>query len=164
MKANGAGPTCLAMVIEGITGRTTLPSEVASWLYHNTTYCNVSSSKHGTWPRAMEIGAAHYALNYKGLLSVTDVANELKQGRLVIAAVGPNLNGLADGNTHWIVMYGYDADSGKTYVYDSYKNKGTGTWDVLTLWDNRVKEDQTVENSKEDFARQTGYVFYSFWK
>jgi len=121
---NGCGPTSLAMVVAGLTGRIDInPLTVAEFSADRGFYVeNV-----GTDWELMTAGAAYFGLNVKELsLSETTIKAALKDGSFIIASMRP---GTFTDVGHFIVLVGVDSD-GKILVHDpnSYI-KSSQAWD-----------------------------------
>lgn len=81
---NGCGPTSLAMVIAGLTGRNDItPYDIATYSYQNGYYEN------GTSWLLFTNGVKHYGIVGKVLpLSKSKMINELEQGHPIICSMG----------------------------------------------------------------------------
>lgn len=100
---NGCGPTCLSMIIVGLTGNTdATPSSVADFSADNGYYVEGA----GTSWDLMTIGAQNYGLVSSTVsLSEESMVSELYAGHPLIVNVGP---GDFTDYGHFIVIRGYE--------------------------------------------------------
>jgi len=98
----GCGPTCLSMVIAGLTKNTdATPAAVASYSIQSGCYVDGV----GTSWDLMTIGAANFGLSSVEIgLSEDEMVSELNSGRPLIASMGP---GDFTSSGHFIVITGY---------------------------------------------------------
>lgn len=108
----GCGPTCLAMVLTGLTGNTFYhPQNVAEYSEENGYWVQGT----GTSWELMGEGAASLGLNvYRVLLQSDTLENELLAGRYIICSMKP---GDFTYTGHFIVLAGLTPD-GKVIVHD----------------------------------------------
>lgn len=113
LAVNGCGPTCLSMVVCGLTGRTdTNPYDVACYSEEMGYYTPGS----GTSWQLMTSGAAHYGLSAERMeVSAENIVSELMAGHVLIASMKP---GDFTYTGHFIVLTGLDAE-GLVTVNDS---------------------------------------------
>ena len=127
---NGCGPTCLSMVVCGLTGETDAnPYAVACYSQAQGYYTPGS----GTSWALMTRGAAHYGLDATRVdLSAEAITGALAQGRVIIASMKP---GDFTYTGHFIVLTGLDGD-GRVRVNDSNSRINSAkSWDAQTLVD-----------------------------
>ncbi len=127
---NGCGPTCLSMVVCGLTGETDAnPYAVACYSQAQGYYTPGS----GTSWSLMTRGAAHYGLDATRVdLSAEAITGALAQGRVIIASMKP---GDFTYTGHFIVLTGLDGD-GRVRVNDSNSRINSAkSWDAQTLVD-----------------------------
>ena len=112
MGITGCGPTCLSMVVCGLTGnKEANPYAVACWSYDNGHYVYGA----GTAWSLMTAGASHYVLSSQSIsVSVDSVLSSLRSGRPVITSVGP---GIFTYFGHFILLTGLD-ENGKILLND----------------------------------------------
>ncbi len=130
LAVNGCGPTCLSMVVCGLTGETdTNPYAVACYSEQQGYYTPGS----GTSWSLMTQGAAHYGLDAERVtLSAEALTDTLAQGRVIIASMKP---GDFTYTGHFIVLTGLDKD-GRVRVNDSNSRLNSAkSWDAQTLVD-----------------------------
>ena len=130
LAVNGCGPTCLSMVVCGLTGETdTNPYAVACYSEQQGYYTPGS----GTSWSLMTQGAAHYGLDAERVtLSADAITDALAQGRVIIASMKP---GDFTYTGHFIVLTGLDRD-GRVRVNDSNSRLNSAkSWDAQTLVD-----------------------------
>ncbi len=123
----GCGPTCLSMVIVGLTeNKDATPAAVASFSAQNGYYVNGV----GTAWDLMTTGAANYGLSSVQVgLSEDEMVSELSSGHPIIASMGP---GDFTSNGHFIVITGYA--NGKFEVNDpNSKKRSNEGWYYSTL-------------------------------
>lgn len=111
MGLSGCGPTCLSMVIVGLTGDASAnPREVAKFSESN----GYRVPGNGTDWSLFSKGAKKYGLEVKELpLWEDDVINEIENGHPIICCVGP---GDFTTTGHFILIYGYE--DGKFLIHD----------------------------------------------
>ncbi len=129
MGLSGCVPASVANVITSLTGRTVLPTEVASYLYHNTnefnkTWVGVSST-------GVYLALQNWGLTPTNLANVSEVETALKQGHTLLVAVEKD-KFTPYGGTHELVLKGYS--NGSTYAYDPYTRANIGWYPVRSLW------------------------------
>lgn len=135
LAVSGCGPTCMAMVVSGLTGDASItPAKVASY---SMKYDYVDESNDTTW-LFMEEAAQHWGItSYEVISEETAVEAELSSGRPIICSVGP---GDFTRNGHFIVLTGYDngevkvldpfsrENSERTWMYKDIKDQLQGMW------------------------------------
>ena len=130
LAVNGCGPTCLSMVVCGLTGETDAnPYAVACYSEEQGYYTPGS----GTSWALMTRGAAHYGLDAARVdVSADVIADTLAQGRVIIASMKP---GDFTYTGHFIVLTGLDRD-GRVRVNDSNSRINSAkSWDAQVLVD-----------------------------
>lgn len=123
----GCGPTCLSMVIVGLTGNTSAnPREVAQFSKANG-YCTEDNST--DWG-LMTTGAMAYGLEAKELpLWESSIVQEIQNGHPVICCMWP---GDFTVTGHFIVIYGYN--DGYFLVHDpNSMERSSKKWTYSTL-------------------------------
>lgn len=128
MGITGCGPTCLSMVVCGLTGNTEAnPYAVACWSFDNGHYVYGA----GTAWSLMTAGASHYGLCSEGIpVSADSVLSSLRAGRPVITSVGP---GIFTYFGHFILLTGLDED-GKILLNDPNNPENSFvSWDASTI-------------------------------
>jgi len=124
---NGCGPTCLSMVIAGLTGKNTItPYTVASYAEQQGYYASDS----GTSWSLMSDGAAHFGILGKELaLSQSAMENALLSGQPIICSMRP---GDFTTTGHFIVITGLK--DGKFIIKDpNSKERSNQLWEYQTL-------------------------------
>lgn len=135
LAVSGCGPTCMAMVVSGLTGDASVtPAKVAAY---SMKYDYVDESNDTTW-LFMEEAAQNWGLtSYEVISEETAVEAELSSGRPIICSVGP---GDFTRNGHFIVLAGYDngkvevldpfsrENSERTWTYEEIKDQLQGMW------------------------------------
>ena len=130
LAVNGCGPTCLSMVVCGLTGETDAnPYAVACYSEQQGYYTPGS----GTSWSLMTQGAAYYGLDATRVdLSAEAITGALAQGRVIIASMKP---GDFTYTGHFIVLTGLDRD-GRVRVNDSNSRLNSAkSWDAQVLVD-----------------------------
>ena len=125
---NGCGPTCLSMVVCGLTGDTSVtPYAVAQYCEEQGWYTPGA----GTSWSLMSDGARHYGLSVEnGTVSAEYLTEALAEGKVLIASMKP---GDFTYTGHFIVLTGLDKD-GKVLVNDSNSPLNSAkAWDAQTL-------------------------------
>lgn len=128
MAVTGCGPTCLSMVICGLTGSTTWnPLEVAKVAEQNGFYVDGSGS---SWSLMTE-GAQLFGLTPRTVtFDEEHIRGELSQGHPIICVMGP---GDFTTTGHFIVLSGLDGE-GKVTVRDPNSRKRSEvSWDLQKL-------------------------------
>ena len=124
---NGCGPTCLSMVIAGLTGKNTItPYTIASYAEQQGYYAPDS----GTSWSLMSDGAAHFGIIGEELtLSRSARENALSSGQPIICSMRP---GDFTTTGHFIVITGLK--DGKFIIKDpNSKERSNQLWDYQTL-------------------------------
>ena len=137
---SGCGPTCIAMVACGLTGRNDItPAKVASYSANNGF---LTVSRDTSWD-LMTYGAEEYGITGTELgLDEAAMANQLAEGNPIIASMGP---GDFTASGHFIVLTGY-ADgsftvndpnsivrSGETWSFERLKGQIVNLWYYTVL-------------------------------
>ena len=124
---NGCGPTCLSMVIAGLTGKNTItPYTIASYATQQGYYAPDS----GTSWSLMSDGAAHFGIIGEELtLSRSAMENALSSGQPIICSMRP---GDFTTTGHFIVITGLK--DGKFIIKDpNSKERSNQLWDYQIL-------------------------------
>ena len=137
---SGCGPTCIAMVACGLTGRNDItPAKVASYSANNGF---LTESRDTSWD-LMTYGAEEYGITGTELgLDEEAMANQLAAGHPIIASMGP---GDFTASGHFIVLTGYvngfftvnDPNSivrsGETWGFERLKGQIVNLWYYTVL-------------------------------
>ena len=124
---NGCGPTCLSMVIAGLTGKNTItPYTIASYATQQGYYAPDS----GTSWSLMSDGASHFGIIGEELtLSQSAMENALSSGQPIICSMRP---GDFTTTGHFIVITGLK--DGKFIIKDpNSKERSNQLWEYQTL-------------------------------
>lgn len=126
---SGCGPTCIAMVASGLTGRDDLtPAAVAAYSEENG---YLTQSLDTSWD-LMTSGAEGLGITGTMLgLDENAMINTLNNGYPIICSVGP---GDFTSNGHFIVLTGYE-DGGFTVNDPNSKIRSSKTWSFDRLKD-----------------------------
>lgn len=128
---DGCGPTCLAMVVTGLTGDATMtPKKVADFSMQNGFFAEGA----GTSWSLMDEGARKLGVRSRQMETWTAgaVINELKAGHPMICSMGP---GDFTEQGHFIVLCGI-SDDGKVILNDpNSRVNSRKEWDVQELLD-----------------------------
>ncbi len=136
IEKEGCGPTCLAMVIVGLTKDSSINPKVVAEYSKKAGYYD---KDYGTKWALMTEGAANYNLNsYEVPLDKSSMINELKNGHPIICSVGP---GHFTKTGHFIILKGYTKNgefeindpnskkrSERTWSYEEISNEIRGIW------------------------------------
>ncbi|MFA6308996.1 MAG: C39 family peptidase [Clostridia bacterium] len=131
----GCGPTCLSMVIVGVTGNVSAnPREVAKFSAKSGYYVLNKGTDWGL----LTTGAKVYGLTAKEIpLSESVIIQEIQNGHPIICCMGP---GDFTTTGHFIVIYGYENGcflihdpnsierSSKSWNYNAIKNQIRNLW------------------------------------
>ncbi len=122
---NGCGPVCLSMVAVGLTGDTTLNPKVISDYSEKKGYFE---NEVGTSWLLMSEGAKRFGLRSSEIiLDEAAITKELKNGRPIIASVGP---GDFTTKGHFIVLKGMNSE-GKVLIHDpNSMERSNKEWDL----------------------------------
>lgn len=120
---DGCGPTCVAMVASGLTGKEVLPPETAQYSFEHGYLAGGATS----WTFMTE-GAKHFGVKAKEIsLSESVIRKTLESGKPIIASMGP---GDFTEKGHFIILTGI-AEDGKIIVNDPNSKKNSlKTWDI----------------------------------
>lgn len=124
---NGCGPTAIAMVVAGLTGRNDItPYTVAKYSYEKGYY----TSEWGTRWDLMTVGVKYFGITGKSIvLTKENIFNELNNGHPIICSMRPG-----DFTTigHFILLTGIK--DGKIMVNDSNsRERSNKLWDYETI-------------------------------
>jgi len=129
IKSSGCGPTSLAMVIFGLTGRTDVnPKVIADWSYSNGHRCEGA----GSYWSLMTEGGKNFGLKVETISrkNPKGVVEELSKGNPIVVSMGP---GHFTKGGHFIVLRGLTSD-GKVLVNDPASIKRTEeSWDLSII-------------------------------
>lgn len=119
---SGCGPTCMSMIISGLTGDNTVtPLKTVAY---SEQYGHVTAENDTTWAFMKEVAWSYGLSSWDVGLDESIVAAELAQGHPVVCALGP---GDFTQNGHFIVLAGYD--NGNVSVHDPFsKVNSEKTW------------------------------------
>lgn len=148
MASTGCVPTAIASAVSGVLGRQVLPTEIADYLYHNTSEFNRINV--GASGLAFKLGVERYGIPTRGLANGREVNHALSRGQIVLAMVGSN-SPFIRGGTHAVVLYGWDP-AGLTNVLDPNDSRKNGVYRT---------EDIMRWQSGDPYDWRGGYVFYS---
>lgn len=127
----GCGPTCLSMVVAGLTGdRSVTPEVVAEFAMNNGYYVKES----GTSWSLMESGAKSFGLSSKQIKqwSSKSITNALKAGKVVICSVG---KGDFTTQGHFIVIVGLNEDGTVTVNDPNNRENCKKKWEIRRILD-----------------------------
>ena len=133
----GCTPTSLAMAFTSILEKKVLPTEIADYLYNNTTSFNYLYG--GSDGMAIIHAVKHYNVNYLPLDSIYDIKNSLKDGKIVYGAIAKGKFSPKDWN-HAIIMYGYKDN--KTYVLDPLSKKNNGWYPLKQIFNDKSLDEE----------------------
>lgn len=125
MEINGCGPTCLSMVLCGLSGTTKYdPLTVAEFAEFNGYYVKGSGS---AWTLMSE-GAELLGLTVHEVIFDEDhIRKELEAGRPIICVVGPG-DFTTDG--HFIILYDIDSENQVRIKDPNSKERSAKTWEL----------------------------------
>lgn len=131
----GCGPTCMSMVLSGLTGDASITPSVVADYSEKKGYIDENNN---TYWSLMSEGGEHWGVTaYGGSTSEDAVAAELNDGHPIICSVGP---GDFTKKGHFIVLTKYkdgkvkvhdpfsQKNSDKTWVYDDIKDQIKSLW------------------------------------
>ncbi|WP_354367543.1 LPXTG cell wall anchor domain-containing protein [Streptococcus porcorum] len=150
MGLSGCVPASVANVITSLTGRTVIPTEVASYLYNNTNEFNktgVGASSTGVY-----LALQNWGLTPTNLANVSEVETALKQGHTLLVAVEKD-KFTPYGGTHELVLKGYS--NGSTYAYDPYTRANIGWYPVRNLWAEQSTDPMDTKGLVSTFIKVT---------
>lgn len=114
----GCGPTCMSMVISGLTKDVSVTPAVVAEYSDNKGYID---EENNTYWRLMQEGGKHWGVScYEGSAEEEAVKAELNEGHPIICSVGP---GDFTKNGHFIVLTKYK--NGKVKVNDPFSQKNS---------------------------------------
>lgn len=126
---SGCGPTCLSMVVAGLTGDNTItPSVMAAY---SEQYGYITEENDTAWTFMAEAAQNWGVTALEIVKDESSVAAALSGGRPVICALGP---GNFTQNGHFIVITGYN--NGEVTVHDPFNEENTKkTWNYGDIED-----------------------------
>lgn len=129
ISSSGCAPTCIAMIVSGLTGQTVTPVDVVKWT-GNKYYVSGAGSSWGIFSACASnwgLGCRNLGMNYRAVLQ------SLEQGKPVVASMRP---GTFTRGGHFIVLRGVTSD-GYFLVNDpnknNYKKYGTDKFSCKTV-------------------------------
>lgn len=131
----GCGPTCMSMIISGLTGDASVtPAVLAKFSEEN----NMLDEENNTFWSFMEASAENWNISCReGEHTKEVVETEIKAGNPIVCSVGP---GLFTQTGHFIIITGYNDGvvnvidpfsteiTGKTWVFDDFKDQIKCLW------------------------------------
>lgn len=131
----GCGPTCMSMIISGLTGDASVtPAVLAKFSEEN----HMLDEENNTLWAFMQAAAKNWNVSCREAEHTKEVAEaELKAGHPIICSVGP---GLFTQSGHFIILTGYNDGAvnvidpfsteitGKTWVFDEFKDQIKCMW------------------------------------
>lgn len=128
----GCGPTCLSMVISGLTGDKTLtPAKIARY---GTEQGYITNENDTRWVFMYEAAKEWGIHCEEKMLSAAELKEELEAGHPVICSVGP---GDFTQIGHFIVLAGYE--DGKIIVHDPFSQKNSDKRWEYTKFKDQIK-------------------------
>jgi len=129
---SGCGPTCLSMVVSGLTGDKTLtPAKMAEY---GTEHHYINEDNDTYWIFMSEAGDEWGIKSREKMLDEEDLKKELLKGNPVICSVGP---GDFTQIGHFIVLAGYE--DGKVIVHDPFSQKNSDKRWVYDKFKDQIK-------------------------
>ena len=129
---SGCGPTCLSMVVSGLTGDKTLtPAKMAEY---GTEHHYINEDNDTYWIFMSEAGDEWGIKSREKMLDEENLKKELLKGNPVICSVGP---GDFTQIGHFIVLAGYE--DGKVIVYDPFSQKNSDKRWVYDKFKDQIK-------------------------
>ncbi len=128
----GCGPTCLSMVVVGLTGKTQYTPIAIADFAMSENYYSVGA---GTAWSLFNEGVKKLGLDVRTVgLSETSMAAALNSGELLVISVGP---GIFTSQGHYIVVYKYE--NGKFYVKDPNSKLRSNTAYAFDEFSDQIK-------------------------
>lgn len=129
---SGCGPTCLSMVISGLTGDASLtPAKMAEY---GTEHHYINEDNDTYWIFMSEASANWNVHCEEKRLEEDALIEELQKGHPVICSVGP---GDFTQNGHFIVLAGYE--NGKIIVHDPFSAKNSDKRWEFSKFEDQIK-------------------------
>lgn len=141
--ATGCVPTSLAMVFTELARREVTPTDVANYLYNQTSEFNKRFS--GTSGKGIVLAAEHFGFVPTNISSRSSLEQALKDGHFVVGAVQHNkFSPWGPQYSHEIVMRGYS--NGQTFVHDPYNRANIGWYPIVNIWNEQSgdKDDRAL--------------------
>lgn len=128
----GCGPTCMSMVVSGLTKDVSVTPAVVAAYSDEKGYID---EENNTYWKLMQEGGEHWGLScYEGSVEEQSVKAELKAGHPIICSVGP---GDFTEKGHFIVLTKYK--KGKVRVNDPFSQKNSDQWWVYEDIKDQIK-------------------------
>ena len=134
--SSGCGPTCISMIVSGLTGDNTVTPYVMAELAKESGYM---IEEGGTYAAFMQVGAEYYGLSvHESNESEDFMIEELSQGHPVVCNLAPGKYFTDVG--HFIILTGYEdglvtvkdpfsiANTEKKWDYQDFKEQIIGMW------------------------------------
>ena len=144
----GCAPTSMAMAFESILNRRVLPTEVADYLYYQTSEYNRYTI--GSSGLAIIYATDYFNIKRTGISSLEQLNQELEKGKIVFAAMGNGKFATPTWN-HAILLYNHTGDN-MTYALDPLTDKNNGWIETYRIWN---------EQSTDPDDKRGGYIFYA---
>ena len=148
---SGCGPTCAAMLIETLTGKTYTPADAAAWaLKHGYKAPNQGTYYAYFAPQFKAFGIDCQQLNWKSLYGKPSDATHtkafdlLKKGYYLIAVMGP---GTWTTSGHFVVVWWED---GKVRINDPNSKAANRTAGALATFKKQVKYYWAIDARKHN--------------
>lgn len=149
--SSGCGPTCAAMLIETITGKTFTPADACAWsLKHGYKAPNQGTYYSYFAPQFKEFGIGCEQLNWKNVYGKTSdpvhakAFDLLKKGYYLIAVMG---KGLWTTSGHFVVVWWED---GKVRINDPNSTKSDRLNGNLSTFKSQVKYYWAIDARKHN--------------
>lgn len=110
--STGCGTCVYAMAFTNLTGRTVLPTDVASYLYSAGEYNNnrAETGYMGTTGKSHLVAAKHWGVHCDVLHSYDEMVDALQHNKIISICVGPGT--FVNGNySHELLVYGTDVNN-----------------------------------------------------
>ncbi len=131
---SGCGPTSLAMVVSGLTGRKITPDMVAGWSVAN----GHRAEGAGSYWSLMTAGGNYYGLSVEAVSrkDPDSIVKALSEGNPIIVSMG---KGHFTNGGHFIVLRGI-TENGKILIHDpSSVNRSNKEWDLSIIMNESSK-------------------------
>ncbi|XVG96616.1 C39 family peptidase [Eubacteriales bacterium KG125] len=153
MEGSGCVPTSLAMIFNAYDG-STMPLQVAKFLYDKGYYNNPTYGGYGAGGKAIISAANNWNMKNRGISSSNEMRQALNRNSAVIVSVrGGNVFMKSTAVTHDMVAHGIKGN--KTYIYDPLNPRQNGWYDIDWIFSIR---------SLDPYDNDAGYPFIELYK
>ncbi len=140
----------MTSIINKLLNTNYIPTTIGQ-IAHNAGYYNFGGA--GTGGSGIVYLCNYFGLSYRSNLSLEAMKNELLSGHLIASALGFN-EPLCPwhGETHEVLLYGYNSMNGLVNLYDPYNNANNGDYFLSFIYSHPSDAGNDLSNGGPFFS------------